>query len=181
MVDSKFIGHITRACGILFLLVVLGLGITVAYLRIQSRNRLILWEEVVRKLQASELNEEGFWVGDVTELYRLGRISRELAEADTAPLNPLVPTPIPFHGYYVRMMESGPSTTTLNDIPTPLKGQKRSRETFAICIYPAEAGPDKPAWITCSFGMFRRTPGANQPVLQFPSLAERQAHWAIID
>ena len=30
--------------------------------------------------------ESGYWVGDVTELYRLGIISREVAEADTAPL-----------------------------------------------------------------------------------------------
>src|SRR5215204_5583751 len=119
------------------------LGILVLIMGYKDRERRILYEEVVRKLRVPHRNEEGYWVGDISELYRLGWISREVAEADTAPLNPMVPRPVPFHGYYVRAMESGPSMSGENPTPVSFKGLKRSRDNFAILIYPAEPGAGK--------------------------------------
>jgi len=167
--------------GLLILAFVVVLATPALILWKKDRDSRMFYELAVRKLRQPHHNEEGWWVGDITELYRLGWISREVAKADTAPLNPLVPTPVPFHGYYVRAMESGPSMTTTSDEPTPLKGKKRSRETFSICIYPAEPGSGKSAWIMCSILELRRYDGQSGPVLQFPSLQERQAHWAIVD
>ena len=99
------------------LLVALGLAIGVPKLIAwrQARERKAVYDEIVRPLYRPAPNEEGYWVGDVAELFRLGLISRELAEADTAPLNPLVPKPVPFHGYYVRAMESGLPTSITSD------------------------------------------------------------------
>ena len=57
-----------------------------------------------------------FWTGDVAGLYYLrpntGKedaeirlIPREIAEADAAPLKPLVPTPVPYRGYLFRALD----------------------------------------------------------------------------
>jgi len=48
---------------------------------------------------------QDFWTGDVAGLYRFGLIPRELAEADGSPLEPLVPLPVPYHGYFFRVMQ----------------------------------------------------------------------------
>lgn len=147
----------------------------------RGRERQLIYEEVVRKLRVPHYNQEGYWVGDITELYRLGQISRELAEADTAPLNPLVPTPVPFHGYYVRAMVSGPSRTTSDDTPESFKGRNRVQGNFALCIYPAEPGPGKWAWIMNSLSELRREDGIPPPGFAFPRLKERQSFWGIVD
>ena len=78
--------------------------------------------EVLQPLRSPHYNDQRFWVADITELYRLGKISSELAEADTAPLNALVPKPVPFHGNYVRAMDSGPSMSTEDPTPVSFKG-----------------------------------------------------------
>jgi hypothetical protein len=123
--------------------------------------------------------DKGYWVGDVTELYRLGKISRELAEADTAPLKPLVPKPIPFHGYYVRAMESGPSD--FNDQPpVSFKGEQWCRDNFAILIYPAEPGPGKHTYLPNRLSLLHRSDEWS-PVFRFPTDQERIAHWGIVD
>jgi hypothetical protein len=146
-----------------------------------GRERRIIYEEVVRKLRVPHCNEEGFWVGDITELYRLGQISREVAEADTAPLNRLVTTPVPFHGYYVRAMVSGPSMNASGDTPESFQGRKRVQGNFALCIYPGEPGPRKYAWIMNRLSELRREDGMPPPGFAFPTLKERQSFWAIVD
>ncbi|HEV3026754.1 MAG TPA: hypothetical protein VG457_04235, partial [Planctomycetota bacterium] len=88
-----------------------------------------------------------------------------------SPLCPLVPKPVPFHGYYMRALESGPSM--YNDDPTPLsfKGQKWSQDNFAILIYPAEPGRGKNAWITSMGAVFLRSDDW-KPVFRFPTNEE---------
>src|SRR5438045_5872144 len=57
-----------------------------------------------------------FWTGDVAGLYytrpnsspvgpEIKLIERAIAEADAAPLKPLVPVPVPYHGYLFRALE----------------------------------------------------------------------------
>lgn len=141
----------------------------------RARQRTTLFEEVFRPLRMPHHNEEGFWVGDVTENYRLGKISRALAEADTAPLNPLVPKPVPIHGYYVRVMDSGASFQN-DQPPVSFKGMKRCRDNFAILIYPAEPGPGKDTGIYYAGGTLVRR-DAWLPTFNFPSDDEFRKHW----
>lgn len=124
-----------------------------------------------------------YWVGVVTELYRFGNISRELAEADTAPLNPLVDHPRPFHGYYVRAMDSGPSPTILSEENILFKGKTRVKGTSAFCIYPAEnSGSDLPIYIVCPWGVFRKATDGNEPVLSWPKdIRNFESGWSIVD
>jgi hypothetical protein len=139
----------------------------------RARERRILIEEVLRPLQMPHHNEEGYWVGDIAENYRLGTISRKLAEADTAPLNPLVPKPIPIHGYYVRVMNSGPSGS--------FEGLKRCRESYAILIYPAERGVGKRTYMYMTDAYVRVRDDDWVPTYGFPTGQELKDHWAIVD
>lgn len=147
----------------------------------KARTIRIRYEEVFKPLDIPDYDEtEGFWVGDIAENYRLGRISRQLAESDTAPLNPLVPKPVPFHGYYVRIMESGPSLSGENSAPVSFKGLKRSRDNFAILFYPDEHGPGKVSVIHSRLGVYRRSDDW-VPTFAYPTDQERIANWAIVD
>jgi hypothetical protein len=157
------------------------LGLIVPWLA--EVNRSIYMDAVVRLKGGSRLSS-GFWVGDVTELYRMGVISKEVAEADTAPLKPLIDRPRPYKGYYVRAMLSAPSLAPGSDWnveSTSLKGQTVNQETYAFCIYPAEAGrPDLRIYITCPVGIFSKPSEGNQPQLEWPK-GEWRRVWAIVD
>lgn len=141
----------------------------------RSREQRIFREEVLRPLQVPHRDETGFWVGDITENYRLGKISRQLAEADTAPLNPLVPKPVPIHGYYVRVMDTGPSFQT-GQSPMSFKGMKRCPDNYAILIYPTEPGPGKYTFIYAAGFTLRRN-DAWAPTFSFPTDQELKKDW----
>ena len=150
---------------------------------LEERNRSV-YLDAVRHLKGGGYPESGYWVGDVTELYRLGIISQEVAEADTAPLKPLVDRPRPYAGYYIRAMLSGPtlrSGVDWNTETTSFKGLKTNKVTSAFCIYPAKAGrPDLPIYITCPVGIFMKPSEGNQPILEWPSGDWRRV-WAMVD
>jgi len=145
----------------------------------QAREQRLFREEVLEPLHYPFFKDKGYWVGDVTELYRLGKISKGLAEADTAPLNPLVPQPIPLHGYYVRAMESGVSFEN-DHPPVSFKGQTWSPDNFAILIYPANPAPGKRTWLM-GMARFRVREDAWTPTFSFPTDQELREHWGIID
>ena len=147
-------------------------------------SEIIFHQAVVRLANAPHgvsTPEEGFWVGDVTDLYRLGVIPLELAQADTAPLKPVVPTPKPFHGYHVVAMHSAPHPTDWNTQTIPLKGRTRSKDNFAFCIYPIGDGPKhRYVYLVTRMGMFGRPSTSDQPVLEWPTGKWRN-EWSIID
>jgi len=142
-----------------------------------------IFRDAVQKLKSPLLNAQGdYWVGDVAELYRLGRVSRRVAEADTAPIKPLVERPRPLHGYFVRAMESGPDPNSATGGDTvPLKGKTQYRGTSAFCIYPASAGKDLSVWIVCPTGIFRKPAEGNAPVLEWPKDPKDVYTWVRLD
>jgi hypothetical protein len=163
--------------------VVLGGGITslAVFGRSESDSSAVYFRAVVA-LKSPVISEEGdFWVGDVAELYRLGMISKDVAEADTAPIKPLVEKPKPFRGYFVRAMESAPSPSLDNPGTISLKGKTKSRGTSAFCIYPAEGGkPERYVYIVCPWGIFRKPSEGNKPILAWP-IGDARHPWAIVD
>ena len=169
----------TRLPILICLAVIVAWGVCYGIVWWQARERSLVGKEVVQPLHNPFFRDKGYWVGDVTELYRLGKISRELAEADTAPLNPLVPKPIPFHGYYVRAMESGISFE--NDRPpVSFKGQTWNPNNFAILIYPEKPAPGKRTYLMGMAGFRCRDDGWT-PTFNFPTDQELRQHWGIID
>ena len=83
-----------------------------------------------------------FWTGDVAGLYQWGLIERGVAEADTNPLVPLVPKPIPFHGYYFEALSFDNSVIP----PEPYRqdtdkksGRVHHLERFGFVAYPADS------------------------------------------
>ncbi|HUR39419.1 MAG TPA: DUF2950 family protein [Planctomycetota bacterium] len=84
---------------------------------------------------------QDFWTTDVASLYALGLIPRELAEADAAPLHPLVPQPIPYHGYYFRALQQDDSETppaAYRQVTDKKSGAVHNLERFGFIAYPAE-------------------------------------------
>jgi len=143
----------------------------------EAVNPLKAWRSAGGYQHGSWTASEGFWVGDVAELYRHGVLSRHVAEADTAPLHPLVDRPRPFHGYYLRAMEEG-----FGEIP--LKGKMWSTQGYAFCIYPAELRPGARVWMVCDFGIFMKKAENTQPILRWPAggpAGEWRRDWAIVD
>jgi hypothetical protein len=150
----------------------------------ESSGNSAVFHEAVVALKDSAFNsqsrtQEGFWVGDVTELYRWGVVSKQVAEADIAPIRPLVPKPRPFHGYHVVAMETAPGEADGQTIV--LKGRERSKENFAFCIYPVGRGQQhRWVYIVTSIGIFGRATDSDQPILKWPT-GEWRKEWAIID
>jgi len=169
---------------IAFVLLLAAFNAVVFLLPRESQDHAAVFREAVMGLKnlahRGGWSNEGAWVGDVTELYRLGVITRGVAEADIAPLRPLVPKPRPFHGYQVVAMETAPGGQDWNKETVSLKGLTRCKENFAFCIYPIEAGKRRWVYIVTSMGMFGREATSNQPVLKWPTGDWRQ-EWAIID
>jgi hypothetical protein len=97
-------------------------------------------------LKNGDLDDNGvkdYWTGDVAGLHKYGLITREMAEADAHPLAPLVPLPVPYHGYLVAALVQDDGSTP----PEPYSqetdaksGKVHHRTKYAFCIYPAEPG-----------------------------------------
>jgi hypothetical protein len=84
-----------------------------------------------------------FWTGDVTELYRLGLIERGVAEADLRPIRPLVPKPVPFHGYYFVVMNRDESDSPIENLQQDTdkkSGKVHHLRSFGFSAYPVEFG-----------------------------------------
>ena len=74
-------------------------------------------------LRVKDLDGNGvfdFWTIDVVGLHHAGLIDRDLAEADALPRTPVVPAPVPFHGYYFKAL--------------------RHPANYGFVAYPAEPG-----------------------------------------
>ena len=139
--------------------------------------------EIVQALRSGVKTPEGFWVGDVSGLYALGRMPREIAEADARPLTPLVSHPRPYHGWLVVAMDSGACLSTGDDdTAEALKAVPRHKENFGFCIYPADpTRADFQPWLVGRLGTYRKSTPGNEPVLQWPSRREIQSKWALVD
>jgi len=166
------------AIGLLLLMLAGAYGIHTYVEWKRSEDRLAIWH-MVNRINRPLLDENGYWVGDVAELYRLAKLPREMAEADVAPLHPLVPSPIPYHGYFVRVLETGPARW-VGEPPTSLKGKTRCRDSFAICIYPAEEGADEYTWLLCPYSILRMKGRKGPPITSWPEENERR-QWSIVD
>jgi hypothetical protein len=169
------------------LLALLGIGLAigiVVYLAGRGRtDRNAVFHQVVVELKnlhhkPGYRNSEGYWVGDVAELHRMGLISREVAEADSAPLRPLVNRPKPFHGYYVVAMES----YSEGDKETQLKGIQRNKGTFAFCIYPADQRQKGlSVYLVCPEAIYRKECDGSEPILKWPKNIRGTGQWWMVD
>lgn len=108
-----------------------------------------------------------YWTGDVAGLYRFGLISRELAEADAAPLQPLTATPRPYQGYFF----------------VALKPDADDGKAFVFCAFPAKYDPERrtPTYIYIigeRAGALFKSDTKGAPVTRLPSDAELSLNWA---
>jgi hypothetical protein len=86
---------------------------------------------------------QDFWTGDVAGLYERGLIEKAVAMADLRPIHPLVPKPIPYHGYYFVVMQRDESETPpeILQVETDKKsGKVHHRSKFGFCAFPAKFG-----------------------------------------
>jgi hypothetical protein len=139
--------------------------------------------EIMQALRSGVRTPDGFWVADISSLYAQGRLPRKIAEADARPLTPLVSQPRPYRGWLVVAMDTGACLATGDDdTPEMLKTEKRHKENFGFCVYPADSTrPDYQTWLVGRLGTYRKSTPGNGPILQWPSRREIQNHWAQVD
>jgi hypothetical protein len=134
-----------------------------------------------------------FWTGDVAGLYytrpntspvgpEIQLIDRAIAEADAAPLKPLVPKPIPYRGYYFKVLNADESENP----PEPYRqetdktsGKVHHLRRFGFLAYPAEPGVsgNYMYMINENNSVFRAVDSMPHPT-NWPTDAERSAHWS---
>ena len=84
-----------------------------------------------------------YWTADLSELYRVGLIERGVAEADARPLQPLVPRPAPYQGYFFEALlldESQSPPEAYAQITDGKSGKVHNLHRFGFVAYPA--GPE---------------------------------------
>jgi type II secretory pathway pseudopilin PulG len=124
---------------------------------------------------------QDFWTGDVAGLYRWGLIERGVAEADTRPLNPLVPNPIPFRGYYYEVLRLDNSVT-----PPEAYGQDTDKKSgkvhnvnrFGFVAYPANPAGTYFLMINENNSVFRAAATIARPTDWFTD-NERRSYWSM--
>ena len=83
---------------------------------------------------------QDYWTADVAGLWHSGRmIPRGVAEADAKPLKALVDVPVPYHGYYFKVLERDDQSDITYNMDTDGSGRKTHNSTrFGFCAYPVE-------------------------------------------
>jgi hypothetical protein len=143
----------------------------------------LVWAE--NQLPAMKLP---YWTGDVTELFRLGLVPREIAEADASPLKPLVTPPKPYRGYLFVSMDWDDT----GEKPEPLKqdvdgtGKVHHKRKAAWCAYPSVPGKTgRRTYFSCvgmdGAGQLLGLYNNGQPVLRWPKGGNNAAGWSVVD
>jgi hypothetical protein len=129
-----------------------------------------------------------FWTGDIAGLYStlssgqpIALLPRALAEADASPLTPLVPRPIPYHGYYFTALSADGQESP----PEPYRqdtdgksGKVHHLRKFGYCAYPAEPGiTGKYVYIINENNTVLRRDNLTPPPKNWPSDSELQSGW----
>ena len=83
-----------------------------------------------------------YWTADVAGLWQVGRlIDRGVAQADMNPLKALVDEPVPYHGYYFKVLERDDQFDITYNMDTDGSGRRvHNSSRYGICAYPAEYG-----------------------------------------
>jgi hypothetical protein len=126
-----------------------------------------------------------FWTGDIAGLYKYGLIERGLAEADVAPLVPLVPQPIPYRGYFFKALQQDDSETlpvVYRQDTDQKSGKVHNLGRFGFVAFPAEPGKSGKAM----FLINEYNPALNSYLSiplpsSFPNETDRKRYWMRFD
>lgn len=123
-----------------------------------------------------------FWTGDVAGLLRSGLIEREVAEADARPIVPLIPKPVPYHGYYFVALQGDASVRPPESYhrDTDRKsGKVHHPEKYGFLAYPATPGRSGNYYfMICERNEVWRAPLAAPVPTHWPADNELQMWWA---
>jgi len=122
-----------------------------------------------------------YWTGDVSGLFRFGWIDRALAEADARPVIPLVPKPIPLHGYYFVALDLDNEA-----MPPPALRQETNKiavkahhpTRFGFLAYPADSSSGKYFYIISESNTVMRSETNRPPPNEWPSDSEIRTLWS---
>ena len=112
-----------------------------------------------------------YWTGDVAGLYVNKLIQREIAEADANPLNPLVPKPIPYRGYFFIALDVDDSVGADYRRDTDGKsGRVHNLTRFGFCAYPAVPGQSgRTTFIISEYNLLFEINKEGTPVHRWPA------------
>lgn len=124
-----------------------------------------------------------FWTADVAGLWVHGElVPRALAAADTRPVAPIVPSPVPKDGYFFIVMEGDGSEFPPEDYRTETdkhSGKVHHLSKFAFCAYPAEYNVSgSPTWIINEGNSIYMGDTGGKPVTRWPNDEDRRSNWS---
>ena len=141
----------------------------------------------------SKMNTKGsesYWSGDVAGLNGNGHqlTIPELAKADGAPLNPVVPQPVPYQGYLFLALLRGstPGKPADHGLEPTYDGHEWHLEvpSFGFCAYPAEYDWRHRRTFIVTRGKIWSVDNGGSPVTTMPSdteLAENFSRVSLFD
>ena len=151
----------------------------------QALSKLTHAESEFRSQDRDHNGIQDFWTGDVAGLYAYGLIPRELAEADAAPLLPLVPQPIPYHGYYFKALQQDDSETppiVYRQTTDPKSGAVHNLECFGFVAFPTEGlAAGRRIQVVNENNTVFKTPSTNPVPTAWPSDNQLKSFWSKID
>lgn len=126
---------------------------------------------------------QDFWTGDVSGFHAYGLIPRELAEADVAPLVPLVPVPIPYRGYCFKALQAdGEDGFVYPQITDPKSGAVHNLERFGFVAFPTGGlAAGKRIQVVNENNTVFKTPSTNSVPTAWPSDKQLMSFWSKID
>ena len=150
--------------------------------------RTLLWSlgSAEADFRANDRDSNGvldFWTGDVAELFK-GAGRRDIAQADVNPIHPLVPTPVPFHGYYFAALHSDDSETppeAYRQETDKKSGKVHHLSKYGFVAFPADPASGRRIYIVNeNHTVFHRV-GEAPPPKNWPTDAEIVNFWLKID
>jgi hypothetical protein len=120
-----------------------------------------------------------FWTGDVAGLATYGLIDPGVARADLRPIVPLVPRPVPFHGYFFLALDVDESVTppqAYRQATDATSGRVHHRDRFGFIAVPAD-GEGPIYFINEGNSLFQRRDGWTGP-LAWPCDERLKREWS---
>lgn len=122
------------------------------------------------KMDLDRNGVKDYWTGDVATLHEFGLIPLGVAQADAAPLKASGSAPIPYHGYFFKVLEKHELGGVAVRYKLDTDGTRRlvhHEWAFGVCAYPSDFGwSGRRTFIICEQSCIGAVDNGGKPVTE---------------